>query len=58
MRTIPLASLSKKSGSLNEAIAMAKKSLDVDPDLNMARYSLGMIYFENGQYEEADRGFQ
>jgi tetratricopeptide (TPR) repeat protein len=44
-------------GNLNEAIAMGKKSLDVDPNLNIVHYSLGAIYFENGQYEEAAEAF-
>jgi tetratricopeptide (TPR) repeat protein len=37
---------------------MEKKSLEVDPALNMAYYSLGRIYFGNGQYEESEKAFQ
>jgi tetratricopeptide (TPR) repeat protein len=36
---------------------MGKHSLDIDPDLYMAHYSLGSIYFERGDYEEAAESF-
>jgi tetratricopeptide (TPR) repeat protein len=45
-------------GDLNQAIAMAKKSLEIDPDLEMAYYSLGGIYFENGRYEESEEAYK
>jgi tetratricopeptide (TPR) repeat protein len=45
-------------GDLNKAIAMAKKSLEVDPTLDMPYYSLGGFYFESGQYEESEKAFQ
>jgi tetratricopeptide (TPR) repeat protein len=37
---------------------MAKKSLEIDPDLHMAYPFLGGMYFENGQYEEAAEAFK
>jgi tetratricopeptide (TPR) repeat protein len=32
--------------------------LELDPDLHIARYFLGRVYFENGQYIEAEETFK
>jgi tetratricopeptide (TPR) repeat protein len=45
-------------GDPNKAIAMGRKSLEIDPDLHIAHLTLGGIYFENGQYEEAAEAYK
>jgi tetratricopeptide (TPR) repeat protein len=37
---------------------MEKKSLEMNPTLYLAYYSLGGVYFENGQYEEAAEAYK
>jgi tetratricopeptide (TPR) repeat protein len=40
-------------GDLDKALAMGKKSLEINPELHMAHFFLGSIYFETGRFEEA-----
>jgi tetratricopeptide (TPR) repeat protein len=37
---------------------MCTIALEIDPEMYMAYYSLGSIYLENGQYQEAEEAFK
>ena len=40
------------------SVALGKKSLELDPDLDMVYYSLGRIYFEKGEYAASEEVFR
>jgi tetratricopeptide (TPR) repeat protein len=41
-----------------QAIAALRHTLELDPQLIMARYDLGVAYFSDGQFKEARQAFQ
>jgi len=45
-------------GRPDEAISWLRKALDYDPNFGRAYTTLGVIYYNRGQYEDAKRNFQ
>jgi tetratricopeptide (TPR) repeat protein len=47
-----------KQGQVNEAINMALKALEVEPDLGVADYNLGNLYAGQGRFDMAKKYFE
>jgi len=53
-----LANAYSKQGKIDEAIKIALKAIEAQPDYGVAQYNLGNLYVRRGQFDTAQRHFE